>query len=84
MSAAKHLSIRLDTVADDAAAAIFACGREPVNGAFEAVENVGFVIHDDCERLIVDVPAGMAFRHDRVLQIRLSSCLLVALQRLRR
>ena len=53
----------LNTVADDAAAAMRAGGRERLDRAFEAVEDHGAAAHGDLEALVVVVAALRASAH---------------------
>jgi hypothetical protein len=52
-----------DTMADDLASAIYAFRRQPVDGAFEAVEYVALVTRDHLERQVMIVSADLALRH---------------------
>jgi hypothetical protein len=63
MGAAVRLAVRLDTVADHATLAMRTGRREHVNRAFEAVEYVRALADGDLERLVIVVPADLAFRH---------------------
>ena len=64
MRAAVETAIGLDAVTDDPAFAVFACRRQHVDGAFEAVEDVCRAIdRSDFERLVVRVSAELAGCH---------------------
>jgi hypothetical protein len=56
-------TVDLHAVPDHPHAAMGAGGREGVDGALEAVEDVAGPIHHDLERLIVTVPASLAMLH---------------------
>ena len=60
---AEHLAAGFDAVAENAAAAVRADGGKLLDGAFEAVEGVGFSREDDFERFVVVVAAGFAGGH---------------------
>lgn len=64
MRAAIECVADLDAVADDAAAAMSACGCEFMNSAFEAVENVALAVALDRDRFVVVVSACVACCHD--------------------
>jgi hypothetical protein len=61
--AAVHLPFTFQAMADDAALAVFASGREPLDGTLEAVEGVRFSGHLHFEGLVVVISAGVAFCH---------------------
>jgi len=63
MRAAVVRPVRFDAVADDDALAMRTSRRDSVNRAFEAVERVRLATYRDGERLVVVVPAVLAFRH---------------------
>lgn len=52
-----------DTVPEHSAATVFTGRRQTVSRAFEAIEDVGFVVHDHGESFVVIVPAGFTFWH---------------------
>jgi hypothetical protein len=64
VSTTEEGALRLDAVADNPAAAMFANRREPLNGALEAVEHVTRTPRDDLEAEVVIIPAYITFRHD--------------------
>lgn len=53
----------LHIVADDAAAALSALGREGMDGALEAVENMLLAFHDHFKRFLIIVSANFALSH---------------------
>ena len=57
MGAAIKFAIDLGSMSDDAAAAMRALGRQGLDRAFEAVEDIGFIAHKDGERLVVIISA---------------------------
>jgi hypothetical protein len=59
--AAIKIAVGFHTVTDNFAAAVFALGRQGVNGAFKAVEKMRCAILDDFQRLIVIVTANFTF-----------------------
>src|SRR5262245_47598255 len=61
--AAEETAAGFDAVADDLAAAVLAHRRHGVDGALEAVEGVGHLIHDHLEGLVVVVPADFTPSH---------------------
>src|SRR5262245_28328718 len=63
MSATIVVALGFHSVAHDPAAALRAGRGKGMDGAFEAVENVGLPGGDDLERLVVVVPADFARRH---------------------
>ena len=63
MGAAVNAIAFLHIVADDATPTIFAPGREGVNSAFEAVEDVLFARHDHFKRFLVIVSANFTLSH---------------------
>lgn len=69
MDATENPAAFLHAVADDPAAAARAVWREGVDGAFEAVEDVGFPAHNDLEALIVIVTAHFAFSHGKTFTV---------------
>jgi hypothetical protein len=65
MRATIELPVRLDSVADDAASAVAACGRKDVNSALETVERVrASVARTHLEGLVIRVAAEFAGSHD--------------------
>jgi hypothetical protein len=64
MLAAEEGAILLEPVADDADAAILACRRQRMNGAFEAVEGVSGLAHRHLKGLVVIVSARFTSGHD--------------------
>src|SRR5262249_55581694 len=62
--AAKEGAVPLESVADDADAAVLAGRRQRVDRAFETVEGVGGTVHADLKRLVVVVSAGFTSRND--------------------
>src|SRR5437667_9182507 len=62
--AAVKCTLRLQPVADDAAAAVLAAWGEFLDGTLEAVEGVGLAVLDDLEGLVVIVSAGIAAGHN--------------------
>ena len=69
MGAAEHTAIAFDAVADDGAATVITPRREPVNGAFEGVEDVTLSRDGHLNRLVIFVTANLADRHDRLLTL---------------
>lgn len=63
VGAAEKVFLRFDAVSDDFTAAVRADGRELVNRALEAVENVAVARRYDFKRQIIIVSANFAFRH---------------------
>jgi hypothetical protein len=63
MGAAVERVVRLDTVTDHLATAVGADGRQLVDGALEAVEDVALTGRDDLEGEVVLVAADLASRH---------------------
>src|SRR5919198_5000041 len=63
VSAAEDPTVRLDAVADHAAATVGAERRERLNRTLEAVERVPLASAHDFERLVVVVTANLADRH---------------------
>src|SRR5581483_9519835 len=61
---AEERAIRLHAMTDDPTSAVVAGGRERVDRALEAVEHVPLALGDDLNRLVVVVPAHLAFGHD--------------------
>jgi hypothetical protein len=61
--AAKDFRAALDAVADDPATAMTALRRHYVDGALEAVEDVGFPLAFDLDRFVVVISAVFAFSH---------------------
>jgi hypothetical protein len=57
MIATEHATTLLQAVADDAHAAVFASGREGMNGTFEAVERMRLVSHHHLKGFVVVVSA---------------------------
>src|SRR5690606_26750829 len=70
--AAEDAAVRLDAVADDAAAAMGACRRQRVYGALETVEGVRFALQADLHGLVVFVSADFALGHRVILPIRMA------------
>jgi hypothetical protein len=62
--AAEEGALLLEPVAHDADAAMLACRRQRMNGAFEAVEGVSGLAHRHLKRLVVIVSAGFTSGHD--------------------
>jgi hypothetical protein len=60
MSAAEDVSVVLHPMSDNAAAAMWAAGRESLNRTFEAIEHHGTPAHGDFEALVVIVAALLA------------------------
>jgi hypothetical protein len=67
MGAAEEAPGRLDAVADHLASAVLAGGRQLVDGALEAVEDMTRTGRVNLERLVVVVATGVALRHGLVL-----------------
>src|SRR5262249_23260702 len=65
--AAEDASVRFDAVADDPTSAVAAHGRERVDRALEAVEDVRASARHDLEGLVVLVVAHLAFGHQPTL-----------------
>lgn len=63
MGAAVNAIAFLHIVTDDATPTIFALGREGVNSAFEAIEDVLFARHDHFKRFLVIVSANFTLSH---------------------
>ncbi len=63
MRAAVKDAVRLDAVADDLTAAMFALRRQRMNGALEAIEEMRFTVLHHFDRLVVIVPADFALNH---------------------
>lgn len=57
MGAAIKFSTYLGSMSDDAAAAMRARGRQGLDRAFEAIEDMGFIPHLDGERFVVIISA---------------------------
>jgi hypothetical protein len=57
MGAAIKRSTAFDSMSDDAAATVRTCGRQRLDRAFEAIENMGFSPHLDGERFVVIISA---------------------------
>jgi RNase P/RNase MRP subunit POP5 len=72
MLAAEEGPLLLQSVADDADAAILACRRQRMNGAFEAVEGVSGVTHRHLKGLVVIVSAGFTSGHDDLAPVVLT------------
>src|SRR5262245_15267131 len=68
--AAKKVTTRFHAMTDDLAAAVFAGGRQRMDGALEAVEDVRFPGRDQLERLVVLVAADFTLAHRRLLRDR--------------
>jgi hypothetical protein len=64
MLATEEGALLLESVADNADAALRAGRRQRMNGAFEAVEGMSDPAHTHLERLVVIVPASFTSRHD--------------------
>jgi hypothetical protein len=63
----EELTIRLDTVANNPALAVRACGREDMNCALETVEDVRITITGPhLERFVVGVAAELAGFHPHI------------------
>jgi hypothetical protein len=69
MDTAVHVTIRLNTVADDATAAVCARRGERLDGTFKTIECVRFASRRDLKGLIVLVAAGFAPRHSDLLPL---------------
>src|SRR5262249_27976058 len=65
MGAAVVVAVGFDSVAHDLAVAVLAFGRERVNGALEAVEDVAAAGERHFEGFVVVVAANLADRHRR-------------------
>jgi hypothetical protein len=66
MGATIELPVRLDSVADDAASTVIACGRKDVNGALEAVERVrASIARAHLKGFVVRVAAEFAGSHSQ-------------------
>ncbi len=63
MGAAVNASAFLDVVADDATTAIPALGREGMDGALKAVEDMLPALHHHFERFFVVVSANFTLSH---------------------
>jgi hypothetical protein len=63
VSAAINGTHRLQAVSYDGASAVRATRRERVNCAFEAIERMTLLLHDDLERAVVVVSAHFTGRH---------------------
>jgi hypothetical protein len=63
MRTAEHFAVGLNAMADDAAAAMDAHGRQGVNGALEAVEGVYLAVEMNLKRLIIIVAADFTGCH---------------------
>lgn len=66
--ATKDLPTPLNSMANDAAMAVGALGRQPLNCAFEAVKSVTFPPHFDAETLVIIVTAHFTLSHGITLQ----------------
>src|SRR5215216_6940365 len=69
MVATEERPVLLKPVSDDPDAADLARRRHRLNGAFEAVERMGFPVLDDLEGLVVFVAAGFTARHGRTSSV---------------
>src|SRR5262245_8955469 len=63
MLAAEEGAVLLESVADDADAAVLAGRRQRMDRALEAVEGVGGTVHADLKRLVVVVSTGFTSGH---------------------
>jgi hypothetical protein len=63
MRAAELPAIALRTMAHDTALAMRTDGRQPVYGAFKAVERIWDTVHDHLEGLVVDITTLIAGGH---------------------
>lgn len=66
---AEEDAVVFEAVSEDAGAAVGAGRGEGLDGAFEAVEGVGFAIHGDVEGFVVFVSAGVATCHGSILLV---------------
>lgn len=64
MGATIEGALGFHAVADDAAIAMAASGRQGVNGAFEAVEHVRIARVDNLETLVVVISTDFTTSHD--------------------
>src|SRR5918995_375991 len=72
VSTAVEAALDLDAVAHDLAAAVLAHGRQPMNCAFEAIEDVMLPSGHDFEGLVVLVSAYLALTHGEPPRQRVS------------
>jgi len=72
VSTAVEAALDLDAVAHDLAAAVLAHGRQPMNCAFEAIEDVMLPSGYDFEGLVVLVSAYLALTHGEPPRQRVS------------
>ena len=59
-----HVAARLDTVANNPAATVFAFGSERVNGAFETIKVTRNAIVKDFQRLVVLISTNFALHNN--------------------
>jgi hypothetical protein len=64
VGATKNFPIRLHAVADYLAAAMRTGGRKRLNCTLERIEDVGFALDDDLERLVIIISTSFANRHN--------------------
>jgi hypothetical protein len=67
VGAAKNFAAVFHTVADDFAPAVITFGRNNVDRALEAVEDVRFPLERDLECLVIFISAMFAFSHKFIL-----------------
>jgi len=63
MDAAEDLTFLLHPMADDPAATVRTSWREPLNRAFEAIENMALPDDRDFKRPVVVISANLTFSH---------------------
>jgi hypothetical protein len=66
VDAAKERTFSLHPVAHNPAAAMLAGGSESVDGAFEAIKNVGFFIHSEFKALVILISTNLTLGHFRL------------------
>src|SRR5438034_4389563 len=67
MSAAEERTVRFNPMAYDSHSAMFAFGRQSLDGAFEAIEHVLFALPGDLHDLVIIVSANLTFCHKQIL-----------------
>jgi hypothetical protein len=63
IGAAEKLGVRLDSVTDNFASAIYADGREPVNRAFKTIKRMALARRNYFKRQVIIVAANLALSH---------------------
>lgn len=59
MRAAEHYAVELHAMANDPAITRCTLRCQCLNGAFERIEEMALVVHDDLEGFVVTIPAGL-------------------------